>query len=210
MKKISMQAIKKMVQNYQAKPLGTTRRYAVLIPLVMIDDELHILYEVRSNHISQPNETSFPGGRIEDGETPAMAAVRETVEELNYDEEKIELFGALDYIVQDSRVIYSFVGMLHDFDLDALQPNEEVARVFTLPLRFLVDNRPTYYEITAEPDYTDDFPFDYINSDRDIRMRTFKAKIPYYQLDDQYLWGFTANITDRFIEILREEFKDQL
>ncbi|MGO4937444.1 NUDIX hydrolase [Fundicoccus sp. Sow4_H7] len=210
MKNFSMQSIKEMVDNYRARPIGTTKRYAVLIPLVEIDNELHLLYEVRSQHISQPNETSFPGGRIDEGETPAEAAVRETVEELNYDGSKIELFGALDYIVQDSRVIYSYVGVLHDFDIDLLNPNEEVASVFTLPLRFLVENRPAYYEITAQANYTDDFPFDYINSSRDIRMRTFRAKIPYYRLDDQYLWGFTANITDRFIELVREHFKDKL
>ena len=38
---------------------------------------------MRSEHISQPGEISFPGGRVEDGETFQEAAIRETCEELN-------------------------------------------------------------------------------------------------------------------------------
>jgi len=45
------------------------RNYAVLIPIIEVDGKDHILFEVRSQNITQPGEVSFPGGRVEMGET---------------------------------------------------------------------------------------------------------------------------------------------
>lgn len=207
MDQISLNKIKGIMADYSAKPLGTKKEYAVLIPLIMVENELHLLYEVRSPYISQPNETSFPGGRIEANESPAEAAMRETCEELNISSEQIELIGELDYIVQSSRVIYSFVGILHNVNPEDLQPNEEVASVFTLSLDYLMNNRPDYYEFAAKPIIDDHFPFDYINQGKGYRFSPLKHQIPYYKLADQFLWGFTADITDRFIDLIADEFK---
>ena len=53
--------------------------FAVLAPLVRVDGETHLLFEVRALHMRrQPGEVCFPGGQIEEGETPLEAAVRET------------------------------------------------------------------------------------------------------------------------------------
>ena len=47
--------------------------------LVEIEKEWHVVFEVRAHTMrQQPGEISFPGGRLEKGETPAEAAVRET------------------------------------------------------------------------------------------------------------------------------------
>ncbi|MBQ6458187.1 MAG: CoA pyrophosphatase, partial [Exiguobacterium sp.] len=49
---------------------------AVLIPLVQIDQEWHVVFEVRAHTMrQQPGEISFPGGRLENGETPVEAAI---------------------------------------------------------------------------------------------------------------------------------------
>ena len=59
-----MKKIRQIIQHYDAKALGVQRGYAVLLPLIKIKDEWHVLYEVRSKHISQPGETSFPGDAL--------------------------------------------------------------------------------------------------------------------------------------------------
>lgn len=58
--------IKDKLARYEPKPLGEKRRYAVLLPLIydVKTDKYQILYQVRSEHISQPGEVSFPGGRV--------------------------------------------------------------------------------------------------------------------------------------------------
>ncbi|WP_054711673.1 CoA pyrophosphatase [Bacillus sp. JCM 19041] len=56
---------------------------AVLLPLVLIEQELHVLFQVRALTLNaQPGETCFPGGRIDSGDdSPEAAAVREFTEE---------------------------------------------------------------------------------------------------------------------------------
>ena len=65
----------------------TAFRSAVLIPLVQVDGEWHILFEVRSFTMrKQPGDISFPGGRIDSTDpSPLAAALRETYEELGVD-----------------------------------------------------------------------------------------------------------------------------
>ena len=54
--------IKDKLAHYEPKPLGEKGRYAVLLPLIydVKTDKYQILYQVRSEHISQPGEVSFP------------------------------------------------------------------------------------------------------------------------------------------------------
>lgn len=196
--------IQHIIQNYQAKPYGKQRHYAVLLPLIEVDDELHVLYEVRSHLISQPGDTSFPGGRVEEGESFETAAVRETTEELNISASDIEVFGAIDYVVNDRAIIYCFVGKIN-LPLDSILVNEEVERLFTVPLSFLMENEPKYYTIQSKTLYDEEFPFHLIANGRDYKFSHMKHHTPFYSLPEEILWGYTANLTHRFTSILKEQ-----
>ena len=66
------------------------RRAAVILPLIEINNEIHLLFEVRSKKMkSQPGDICFPGGKIEENESPKSAALREASEELNLNNIKI-------------------------------------------------------------------------------------------------------------------------
>ena len=55
------------------------KRASVLIPIIKKDNSYEILFEVRAKTLrSQPNEIAFPGGKIEKGEDPQTACIRET------------------------------------------------------------------------------------------------------------------------------------
>ena len=57
---------------------GDTRQAAVLVPVINYGDKLHILFTERAAHLRHhPGQISFPGGRIELGETSQAAALRE-------------------------------------------------------------------------------------------------------------------------------------
>ena len=76
----------------RALPKGSA---AVLIPILIRDGKYHVLYEVRSAKLkTQPGEVCFPGGRIEQGETPGEAAIREACEELCITRDQMEIVGA--------------------------------------------------------------------------------------------------------------------
>lgn len=199
--------IKQIMKDYEARPYGVSRKYAVLLPLVEVEGEIHVLYEIRSQHISQPGETSFPGGRVEEGETYKQAAVRETTEELNIPAENIEVYGELDFIVSQTHVIRCFVGELKQIDPHALQFNEEVESVFTLPLSFLLENEPEYHATKMKTEYPENFPFDLISNGKHFEWDNLHSHIPFYRLEENYLWGYTANLTHRFTELIKQKRK---
>ncbi|AZP03334.1 NUDIX hydrolase [Jeotgalibaca ciconiae] len=193
--------IEEILNNYQSKPLGKQRLFSVMLPLIHRNGEWHILYEVRSNHISQPGETAFPGGAVEAGETFEEAAVRETMEELNITREHINILGEIDFIANEYTIIHCFVGQL-SIPFEEIYFNEEVASLFTVPLRYFIENRPTYYTSEYYLKHEEDFPFDRIPNGKDYKFRAGKHRIPFYQLNGHSLWGFTANLTDHFIDVL--------
>ncbi|XJS10758.1 NUDIX hydrolase [Aerococcaceae bacterium WGS1372] len=200
-----MKNIRKIIQTYDAKAHGVQKGYAVLLPLIKINGDYHILYEVRSEHVSQAGDTSFPGGRIETGESPKEAAVRETMEELNIKTENIDVIGEIDYIISYNRIIYCYVGEIIGIDYRDIFPNIEVERLFTVPLDHLLENGPTVYNIHFKQTDKSKFPYHLVNRGMKYPFSQIQQAVPFYELKDETLWGFTANLTDRFIQIIKED-----
>ncbi len=48
-----------LLKDYQPQPLGEKRSYAVFLPLVWSDNQWQVLYEIRSESISQPGRSPF-------------------------------------------------------------------------------------------------------------------------------------------------------
>src|SRR5699024_11000061 len=126
------------------------RKYSILIPLIEIDGETHLLFEIRSMQLhSQPGDICFPGGRVEPTDRDEMhSAIRETAEELFIDESDVRDVLPLDIMYPSStRLIYTFVGQLQNES--KIYPNEqEVEEVFTVPLQFFLDTKPDVYKVT--------------------------------------------------------------
>lgn len=205
-----IQHIKDIFQNYQAKPIGNVKEYATLLPLLYKDGEIHILYEVRGQSISHPSDTSFPGGRIEVGESPQEAALREAHEEIGLLPDHVQIIGELDYIVRDFRVVYCYIGLVSHFDFNAFEESEEVSRIFTIPLSTLLQLEPDYYPIHITEDLSPDFPFEEVIPHQTRQQRHRDISVPVYPLRpdiDENLWGLTAQLTHRFIDIIRTEDK---
>ena len=133
----------------------------MLLPLIydVKTDKYQILYQVRSEHISQPGEVSFPGGRVEDGETFQEAAIRETCEELNLTPDQIDIWGEIDYLIHQGRTIHCFVGKINIEKWEDIHPNEEVKRLFTVYVDTLLTEDPIYYKVTSILSDAKDFPF---------------------------------------------------
>ncbi|MBG9981416.1 CoA pyrophosphatase [Facklamia sp. DSM 111018] len=203
--KFKESVFRKIIRDYLPEPIRKPCQYSVLLPLVFHQDEWHVLYEVRSSNISQPGDTSFPGGRIESNESSEEAAVRECCEELMISKEKIEVIGQIDYIVNERVIVYCFVGIIHDIEVNKIGPNDlEVDYVFTLPLNYLLANEPTYYNATTITKTIEGFPYHLMAHGKNYNFRSTNREIPFYDLPNgEFLWGYTANMTHRFIEILR-------
>lgn len=199
-----LEEITDMLKDHKVKPLTNQRHFAVLIPLIQVNGETHLLYEVRSKKISQPGETSFPGGRVEEGETYKEAAIRETIEELALSRDAIQILGEMDYLVNEKVVIRAFVGELKNIIVEDIQFNEEVEEVYTVPLSYFLAHDPVYYMADVKLEHEKDFPFDLIPGGEKYNWKQGKQAVPFYTLSKHTLWGFTANFTDRFIRLLKE------
>lgn len=201
-----MKQLTELLRHYQPKPLGVTKQYAVFIPLILDrEGAWHILYQVRSETISQPGEIAFPGGRLEEGETPRKGVLRETMEELNLPEQSLKILGEIDYFVYQDMMVYCFVGQLVLEDWTQITPNEEVQRLFTVPLADLLEKPPIYYELTAELTHYNDFPFDRIRHGKNYDFSHQNRLIPFYEHLGENIWGMTAQLTHRLTQLLTEK-----
>ena len=199
-----LEEIKIVLESHRVKPLNNQRHFAVLIPLIEVDEEMHLLYEVRSKSISQPGETSFPGGRVEKGETYKEAAIRETMEELSLSRDAIQILGEMDYIVNEHLVIRAFVGEVKKISVKDIQFNEEVDEVYTVPLNYFLTHEPVYYTANVKLEHEKGFPYELIPGGEKYNWKQGKHAVPFYNLSNHTIWGFTANLTDRFARLLKE------
>ena len=103
---MNLQDVRNKYQNHVPRLLNGRSDFAVLVPLVERNGELHLLYEVRAEGIRQPREVCFPGGKMEPGEDAVTCALRETWEELGIPKEAIEVIGEGDFIALILFVIY--------------------------------------------------------------------------------------------------------
>ena len=198
--------IKKRVKNSTIKPLGVKAKFAVLIPIIKLDDKLHLLYEIRSEEIgTQPGEVSFPGGRIEKGETAREAAVRETEEELGLDKTQIEVIGQMDYLIPPFNIaLYPFTGHLKIDSLDELDINEaEVKKIFTVPLNYFLENEPETHVVNCRHEINENFPYHLIRNGKEYDWREGEYPVNFYKYKDYVIWGMTARFTTNLINKIK-------
>ena len=99
-----------------------------------------ILLTVRREHMrTHAGQIAFPGGRLDPGETPLAAALREANEELGIDPKLIDHVGCLgDYRTVTGYVVAPVVAVVPpDLQLSPHEP--EVADWFEAPLPYLLD-----------------------------------------------------------------------
>lgn len=182
---------------------------AVLVPLVVIEDKFHFLFEKRANHIRQGGEVSFPGGEFDTKKDQALrhTAIRETSEELGLHSEKIKIIGKVGTLVAPMGVtVDAFVGILLIKSVDELIIDKnEVEKVFLVPIDHFLKKKPDEYTVKLEvhPSYTDEngkkielLPVEKLG----LPARYSKPwkngfhRILVYNSTEEVIWGITAEI----------------
>lgn len=181
--------------------------FATLVLLCRKGDAWQVLFELRADTLRpQPGETCFPGGRVEEGESPAAAALRETFEEIGIPPEEITLIAPLD-VIQDisDRVIHPFLGVVSDQGLARMQPNpSEVKEVFFMPLSYLRQTPPFVYTAPVKVHIGPDFPYERIGFPPDYRWRGGTAEVPIYAYEGKPVWGLSARTLRNMLALLDE------
>ena len=184
----------------------TAFRSAILLPLVKVEEEWHILFEVRSFTMrKQPGDISFPGGRIDSTDpSPMAAALRETHEELGVDPETVTIVGTLSpFIASSSFVIYPFVAIIDYNQIIHSYNKDEVEEVFTIPIKWLLNYEPYMHLISVDPVPLPNFPFEKIMNGTQYKWRARSVEEWFFDYEKYTIWGLTARILKHFIEIIK-------
>lgn len=198
-------SIKDIFSDRKPEPIANYKKFSVLLPLLEINNELHLLLQVRAKELNnRPGEISFPGGGLEKNESFQEACIRETSEELNIHKNKIKIFGETDYIITPySTFLKPFVGELIDIQPEKLNYNkDEVEKIFTVPLKFFLSNPPGLYYIYFEPKFSDEFPFDRIPGEKKYPFKAERYPVYFYRYNNYNIWGLTARIINNFVKII--------
>ncbi len=189
-------------------PMDATAKFAVLVPLVELEGELHLLYEVRAATLHrQPGEVCFPGGHMEDGETAAQCALRETAEELSIPPSAVRMLGPLDFIChRGGFVLYPVLAIVDADAVKNIVPNPtEVDRVMTVPLSSLRAMVPEEYSYELVPAPGAEFPFERIGIPRNYPWNAGVVSGLIYPWQDKAIWGMTGRITQHVLSLLDAE-----
>jgi 8-oxo-dGTP pyrophosphatase MutT (NUDIX family) len=121
--------------------LASLRDAAVLVPLVMRSNGLHVLLTRRTDHLhDHPGQISFPGGRVDECDANIIAtALRETEEEVGVARQHIDVIGALPEYVTVTRYRVTPVVALVKPPFTLALDTFEVAEAFEVPLEFLMN-----------------------------------------------------------------------
>ena len=197
--------VRDIEEKLKKRPVGTVDWYkffSVTIPLIETEEGLSMVFEVRATGLkTQPGDICFPGGRMEEGETALQCALRELKEETGIPPSELRVLGQFDTLHEFSgHTLYTFAVSLAPQALQKARLNqEEVAELFTVPLKFFKENTAEIYDIDVVSDVSD-FPYDKTGISPDYKWRKGKNLLPLYRYEDKIIWGITARIVKWFIE----------
>lgn len=159
------------------------RPSAVLVVLADGPHGAEVLLTRRSMQLSNHRgEISFPGGRLDPGETYEQAAVREADEEVGLSPSLVSLVGRLQPIatyVSRSWIVPVVARVAERYELQG-QP-DEVDRVLWLPLR----------DLTLPGTFREEW------------WHTVQGERPlfFFELDDETVWGATARMLHQLLRV---------
>jgi 8-oxo-dGTP pyrophosphatase MutT (NUDIX family) len=152
------------------------RHSAVLVALAPGATGVEVLLTRRSMDMrTHRGEISFPGGRLDPGETAADAALREANEEVGLDPSVVRVEGELEHlntIVSRSYIVPVVASLAAPVEVAPASP--EVDRVLWVPLGEFT--RPDTYR-----------------SERWGSPPTDRL-LHFFELDDETVWGATASV----------------
>ncbi len=159
---------------------------AVLVPLIRTESEWEVLYTRRTHSVeTHRGQVSFPGGRLEPGETAVEAALREAEEELGIRPRDVKVLGQMDSLLTVTQYEVSPVVATIPWPYRLTPHPDEVAAFFHVRLGWLSDPANLEQRLREPLGESPPVPVYY--------FRPYQGEI---------IWGATARITLDLLEVL--------
>ncbi len=163
-----------------------SRDAAVLIPIFFKDDHAHLLFTKRTDNVEHhKGQISFPGGVKDSGDKSLLdTALRESWEEMGIKPEHVTILGKSDtFLTNTNYLVTPYVGF-YPYPYDYVINEGEIAEIFEVPLRHLLDPDIFETKVWKKDGYTWHVHF-------------------YYYMDEQ-IWGVTGFLLSNFLDIVFE------
>lgn len=178
---ISLGKITTRIKNYTANRLTieSSKKAAIIIPIFIETDSISLLFARKNPSLKyHGNQITFPGGKIDQNESPYEAALRELKEEVSISERHVTKIGLIDsqYTPVSNFTVSPFVCKI-DLKATIKPDNHEIVELYKFHLEDLYTSK--------KPDPT--------------------LGEHQYVLNGVRIWGLTARILDNFFRIILQK-----
>jgi 8-oxo-dGTP pyrophosphatase MutT (NUDIX family) len=168
-------------------PAGGFGEAAVLVPLHLRDGLPHVLLTVRRDDLRHhAGQISFPGGRVEPGESSRAAALREAQEEVGLDPRLAVVLGRLGetVVLQSAFRLTPWVASV-PYPFPYAAAPREVEAIWHVPIPALV--APGVHRSERR------------------RFYGLDVDVHYFELEGRTIWGATARVLTELLEVWRSQ-----
>lgn len=181
-----MERLKELLEQRQKRYITDPDRIssAVLLPLYVHEGRDHIVFIKRTETVSEhKGQISFPGGSREDTDVNLLdTALRESCEEIGLNTGDVKVLGELDDEVTTTSnyIVTPFVGLM-PWPYELVRSEIEVDEIIQVPMLSLLE------EGCLQPD-------------TEVLNGRVVASCAYHY-EGRVIWGATARILNRFMDI---------
>lgn len=168
-------------------PHRSALKQGAVISLIYPKDNIpHLLLIERNTYDGvHSGQISFPGGKMESGESALSAVMRECQEEVGIESSQYQVISPLTevFVLASNFMVYPFLAISDDIGTITPDP-KEVKAIIELPLSHFFDNK----------------------SKSEMMMKSYlgvKLVAPYYDVHEIPLWGATAMMISEIEQLLK-------
>lgn len=166
------------------------KKAAVLIPIVRHLEQWHLLFIRRAEHESDHHsgQVAFAGGKFETQDHDLQTtALREAEEEIGVLPRDVTVLGELNYHHSITGFQITPVVAHIPWPYKLVPDQQEVARIFTIPLQWLAD--PSNHRVEQ----------------RELNEKGSFPVVYFEEYDGELLWGATARMTLSLLSLLEDQ-----